>query len=358
MLSGFKLPKRKVEYFAVDRPASSSKKKKEDTAAVPPPAEKGRSSARVSPAWPSSQSQEEHQHVESAPRVPLALGVPAPGATDEVPAAPEPAIPQALVMMSPPPAAAPPLPGSSAAVALERALSEMTQLQADLLSADPHLVAGRLELASGWLHSDLAVRAMLGQAAAASEKEKQSAANAAADHETALKDAKAASDHYRALEDELQSLRDQHTEEARCRQAKEEEVKAREDAVKNRDAELAELEKTQVAERSWLEGLVRKAKAREADLDAKARVLAEDRAAFADLEESSRKLASPIQLEEECRLAPRRLVGEHGGTGIVAALDAAASYNASSVCDYAIRHRRARSHDMQAEKEAERMSTR
>ena len=66
-------------------------------------------------------------------------------------------------------------------------------------------------------------------------------------------------------------------------------MKAREDAVKNRDAELAELEKTQVAERSWLEGLVRKAKAREADLDAKARVLAEDRAAFANLEERSRK---------------------------------------------------------------------
>ena len=64
------------------------------------------------------------------------------------------------------------------------------------------------------------------------------------------------------------------------------------------------------------------------------------------------QLASPIQLEEECRLAPRRLVGEHGGTGITAALDAAASYSASSVCDCAIRRRRARSRDMQAEKEA------
>ena len=64
------------------------------------------------------------------------------------------------------------------------------------------------------------------------------------------------------------------------------------------------------------------------------------------------QLASPIQLEEECRLAPRRLVGEHGGTGIVAALDTAASYIASSVCDCAIRRRRARSRDMQAEKEA------
>ena len=64
------------------------------------------------------------------------------------------------------------------------------------------------------------------------------------------------------------------------------------------------------------------------------------------------QLVGPIQLEEECRLAPRRLVEEHGGTGIVAALDTAASYSASSVCDCAIRRRRARSRDMQAEKEA------
>ena len=48
----------------------------------------------------------------------------------------------------------------------------MTQLQVDLLSTDPRLVAGRLELPSGWLHFDLAVRAALGQATAASEKEK------------------------------------------------------------------------------------------------------------------------------------------------------------------------------------------
>nr|XP_045090142.1 uncharacterized protein LOC123497586 [Aegilops tauschii subsp. strangulata] len=63
---------------------------------------------------------------------PLAPQVPAPDAADEVP-------------------------GSSAPAAiLDRALSEMTQLQADLLGADPRLVAGRLELDSCWLHSDLA----------------------------------------------------------------------------------------------------------------------------------------------------------------------------------------------------------
>src|SRR4051812_21309420 len=66
-------------------------------------------------------------------------------------------------------------------------------------------------------------------------------------------------------------------------------MRAREDTVKNRDAELGELERTQATERSLLEELEQKVKAREADLDAKARVLAEDRVAFVDLEERSRK---------------------------------------------------------------------
>ena len=135
---------------------------------------------------------------------PLAPEVPASGAVDEVSAAPEPAISQALATTSPPPTAAPSLPGSSTSAAvLERALSEMTQLQADLLSADPCLVVGRLELASGWLHSDSAVRATLSQAATSSEKEKQSVANVAPDREAALKDAKAARDRCQELEDEL-----------------------------------------------------------------------------------------------------------------------------------------------------------
>ena len=79
----------------------------------------------------------------------------------------------------------------------------MTQLQADLLSADPRLVPGRVEMASSWLHSDLPVRTTLSQAAVSSEKEKQSAANATADREAALKDAKAARDRCQELEDEL-----------------------------------------------------------------------------------------------------------------------------------------------------------
>ena len=85
-------------------------------------------------------------------------------------------------------------------------------------------------------------------------------------------------------------------------------MKAQENAIKNRDAELAELGRTQATERNQLEELKREAKAREADLDAKARVLAEDRVAFADLEKRSRKalktlyehgLEKPLDTDED-----------------------------------------------------------
>ena len=87
----------------------------------------------------------------------------------------------------------------------------------------------------------------------------------------------------------MQSLRDKHAEEVcRC-QAEEKEMKAREEAVKNRDAELAELGKEQAAERTRLEELEQKMGEKEADLAAKVRVLVEDHVAFADLEKRSRK---------------------------------------------------------------------
>nr|XP_040246032.1 uncharacterized protein LOC109746662 [Aegilops tauschii subsp. strangulata] len=85
-------------------------------------------------------------------------------------------------------------------------------------------------------------------AAAASKKEKQAAAKAVADREAALKDAEAARDRCRELEDELKSLHDQCAEEARGGQAKEEEMRAREDAIKGCDAKLGELGKAQALE--------------------------------------------------------------------------------------------------------------
>ena len=70
-----------------------------------------------------------------------------------------------------------------------------------------------------------------------------------------MKDTEAARGRRRELEDERKGMRDQHAEEARGCQAKEEEMKAREDAIKGRDAELGELAKAQATKRSRLEEL-------------------------------------------------------------------------------------------------------
>ena len=87
------------------------------------------------------------------------------------------------------------------------------------------------------------------------------------------------------LEAELKDLRDKHAEEARVRQAEEEKMKAREDAIRDRDTELMRLAESQTTEHDRLETLEQKLRVEKAELDAKAKVLAEDRVAFADLEE-------------------------------------------------------------------------
>ena len=56
-----------------------------------------------------------------------------------------------------PPTAVSPTPSTI----LDRAAVELDRLRQDLLGADPHLVAGRLELASGWIHSNASIRAAL-----------------------------------------------------------------------------------------------------------------------------------------------------------------------------------------------------
>ena len=65
-------------------------------------------------------------------------------------------------------------------------------------------------------------------------------------------------------------------------------MKAREDAIRDRDAELAPLAEKQATEHGRLETLEQEVRAEKAELDAKTKVLAEDRAAFALLEERSR----------------------------------------------------------------------
>nr|XP_020148332.1 nucleolar and coiled-body phosphoprotein 1-like [Aegilops tauschii subsp. strangulata] len=231
-LSGFKLTNRRVDYAAVDRPTPVTKKRKEG-AVVPletnpptplasPSVEKGGIGAHVSPARLSSQGMGENPREESAPMASLAPEAPASDSAAEASEAQEPPASQAMAPS---------------------------------------------------------------QAVATSEKEKQAAAQAAATREAALTDVEAAKSRCQALEAELKTLRNESAEEARGRQAEEEKMKAREDAVKGRDAEPEQSAKAQAVERGRLEELERKVKAEEAELDAKAKVLAEDRVAFALLEE-------------------------------------------------------------------------
>ena len=58
---------------------------------------------------------------------------------------------------------------------LDRAAAELGRLREDLQGADPLLVAGRLELVSGWVRSDASVRAALSQAVMACDEEKKTA---------------------------------------------------------------------------------------------------------------------------------------------------------------------------------------
>nr|XP_040256276.1 tol-Pal system protein TolA-like [Aegilops tauschii subsp. strangulata] len=167
---------------------------------------------------------------------------------------------------------------------LERTLSEMTQLREDLQGADRRLMAGRLELVYGWLHSNVSVRAMLSQAAANSKKDREAVAQAMATREVALKDAEAAKDRCRSLEAELETARKERAKEARGRKAEEEKMKAREDAIRDRDAKLEQLAKAQATKRGLLEELEQNLQAEKAELEAKAKILAEDCEAFKLLE--------------------------------------------------------------------------
>jgi len=118
---------------------------------------------------------------------------------------------------------APPVPASSvsSAVVLDQVASKLSQLREDLLSADPRLVAGRLELASGSARSAASVRAVLSQVVSASDGEKQAANQAKAAHTAALGDAEAAKARCEALETELQGLCVELAKEVHGRQEKE-----------------------------------------------------------------------------------------------------------------------------------------
>ena len=183
--------------------------------------------------------------MESAPMAPLAPEVLTSGLVAKVPQVQLLLASQAMVtMLSPPPSTAllTSDPSTSHDV-LEHALSTLNLLQEDLQGTDSHLAAERLELISGWLHSDASVHASLSQAAAASEKDKQTTAQAVAAREVALKNVGASQDRWRSLEAELETTHNEHATEPRDRKAEEEKIKAWEDAVRGRDAELEQLVK-------------------------------------------------------------------------------------------------------------------
>ena len=121
----------------------------------------------------------------------------------------------------------------------------------------------------------------------ACDEEKQAILQAKAARDAALGEVADVQGRYKVLESELQGLRDQLVKEARVRQEKEEDLKAREAAAKDRDAELDE-------RHGRLDTLEQALEAKKIELDGKARVLAEDRVAFAKLEVKARTLLKSL----------------------------------------------------------------
>ena len=120
-----------------------------------------------------------------------------------------------------------------------------------------------------------------------SDKEKRAANQAKAARGAALGDASTSQGRCKTLEAELQGLRDELAKEVHSRQEKENEMKARKNAAKDRDAKLDD-------HHSRLETLERSLKAERTELDAKAKVLTEDRVAFAKLEKKARGILKTL----------------------------------------------------------------
>nr|XP_020147349.1 protein pxr1-like [Aegilops tauschii subsp. strangulata] len=93
----------------------------------------------------------------------------------------------------------------------------------------------------------------------------------------------------RVAEAELETLPNERAVKARQHEAREEKLKAREDAVAGRDTELKQSAREQAIERGRMEKLKEELEAEKARLEAKAEVLAKDRATFDSLEDRSRK---------------------------------------------------------------------
>ena len=80
---------------------------------------------------------------------------------------------------------------------------------------------------------------------AASGEDKRATDQATAARKMALKDAEAVKERCRSMEAEVETMRNERAAEARSRKADEVKMKAREDAVTGRDAELEQLARVQ-----------------------------------------------------------------------------------------------------------------
>ena len=234
---------------------------------APLPAKEGDRGARASLAWSFSRGLAELAGASSAPMAQVTPEVSLPAAaTTAVGAQQTP--PQDVVAAQPPspptpPAAVSPTPST----VLDRAAAELDRPRQDILGADPRLVAGRLELASGWVRSDALIRAALVQASTACDEERQAVLEVKATRDAALGEVVDVRGRCKALESDLKGLQDQLAEETRLRQEQEEGMKAREAAVNDRDAKLKK-------RCDRLGALEQELRARKAELDDKALVLA------------------------------------------------------------------------------------
>ena len=125
--------------------------------AAPLTAKEGGCKARASPVRSSSRGLVELAGASSAPMAQATPEVSLPDATATAVGAQQ-VPPQDTVVTLPsspptPPTAVSPTPSTI----LDRAAAELDRLRQDLLGADPRLVAGRLELASGWIRSDASI---------------------------------------------------------------------------------------------------------------------------------------------------------------------------------------------------------
>src|SRR4051812_1028002 len=146
--------------------------------------------ARASPARSPSQGLAELAGASLAPMAQVTPEVPlSAAATTTVGAQQTP--PRDAVVVPPPlsPPAPPTAVSPTPPAVLERAVAELERLRQDLLGADPRLVAGRLELASGWIRSDASIRAALVQASTACDEEKEATLEAKAARDAALGEA-------------------------------------------------------------------------------------------------------------------------------------------------------------------------